>query len=186
VNRIIFFILITLISVSCSEKTSETPQDALVSKIVTNYYESYKWRYPAPPSVNGVTLGTTLTEVLKKFGKPLHERTKILGKTDPGIGDFMFLSYDGLELELFRDDENRPFTVSEIIVSKSWDVYPGIKIGMSSEDVIGLIGKPLSFPTDKGDHLGYVGILIFKFEGGLSFELDKGKVIKIVMNAELV
>ena len=80
------------------------------------------------PKVNGITLGATREEVVKKFGKPVSETKR---KADECVGGTeVTLSYPGLKFRLWDDPDNpRKFTVGEFeVTSAKWDVS-GVRVG---------------------------------------------------------
>lgn len=99
------------------------------------------------PKVNGIALGATKDEVIRRFGKPLSEVRK---EAEPCVGGTeMTLRYPGIKIILWDDpaDESK-FTVGMIEVTTAAWVVSGAKVGQSSVFVRGRFGKPNAQETD--------------------------------------
>ena len=109
------------------------------------------WRYPKEPSLKGVTVGTTLEEVLNILGEPSDKQI-----TWPAAAESrpsQTLEYPGLLIEVFMPKGRSSFEVwSFLVTGKQWTVDPGIKIGMSEQKVIKLLGQPSESHNPRSDN----------------------------------
>lgn len=132
--------------------------------------------------INGVGLGASYAEVIKKFGKPSKDVT---GEGDECIGGKLrTLTYPGLVFELHQEnDDPKKFYVGNIeVTSPRWDVS-GVKVGMSTAAIRRKFGKA-ELGRDGGDgpqsetYLSY-GITEEDGPGNLNFDVRKGRVVRI-------
>jgi hypothetical protein len=128
-------------------------------------------------TINGIGLGSTQSEIVRKFGKPTRIVTKDAGEC---IGGKMrTLYYPGLKFMLYDDDPGK-YTVGEFSVTGAkWSVS-GAKIGMSTSAVKKMFGKANEsvVESDSGLPTWY-----YSFPddnpGSANFSFKKGKVVEI-------
>jgi hypothetical protein len=128
--------------------------------------------------VNGVGLGATYKEVIRKLGKPVKVTTATEG---PCVeGKQRTVHYPGLTLELFEEDANK-FIVGEFeVTSAKWSVS-GAKVGMNGQAISRRFGK-----AEIGEADSYTGGPIWYYEiddeaglGNSSFFFREGRVVRI-------
>lgn len=130
------------------------------------------------PKVNGIGLGVTREQVVKRFGKPAFESKK---EADECVGGTeMTLRYPGLKFVLWDDPENpKRFTVGQFeVTSARWNVS-GAKIGQTSATVRKLFGRPSSQGTENGLPTWYYGMDEKKSPGNTNFSFRKGRLVNI-------
>ncbi len=128
--------------------------------------------------VNGVALGDSYRQVVRKLGKPSSERKR---KGDECVGGTeMTLRYPGLELRLWDDVDNpKNFTVGWFEVkSAKWSVS-GTKVGQTIAAVRKLLGKPATVQTENGLNVWFYDMDEEKGPGNTSLTFRGGKVISI-------
>lgn len=129
-------------------------------------------------NVNGVALGDTYQQVVRKLGKPVGEKKR---KADECVGGIeLTLSYPGLELRLWDDVDNpKKFTVGWFEVkSAKWNVS-GTKVGQTNAAVRKLLGKPAAVQTENGLNVWFYDMDEEKGPGNTSLTFRGGKVISI-------
>ncbi len=131
------------------------------------------------PVVNGLALGATRDEVVRKFGKPLTENKRDAGECVGGTE--MTLTYPGLKFMLWDDpDDPRKFTVGELeVTSAKWDVS-GLKVGQASSAVKARFGTRSVEEKESG-----LPVWIYYMDenispGSTNFHFRKGKIVRIV------
>ena len=131
------------------------------------------------PKVNGLGLGATRIEVLKKLGKPLSETKRDAGECIGGTE--MTLRYPGLKLVLWDDpDDARKFTVGEVeVTSAKWDVS-GSRVGQTSAEVKRLFGTRSLEEKQAGSPVWFYYMDENISPGSTNFHFRSGKVVKIV------
>ena len=132
------------------------------------------------PKVNGLALGVTREEVIRKLGKPTRETKR---KADECVGGTeLTLQYPGLEFKLWDDPENpRKFTVGMFeVMSAAWDVS-GVRVGQTSAAVRKRFGMRNSEEGDRrtGKTIWYYEMDEEKSPGNTNFTLRNGKVTSI-------
>jgi hypothetical protein len=128
--------------------------------------------------VNGVGLGATYTEVVKKLGKPEKVVTAEAGQCIGGTQ--RTLHYPGLTFELFEEGKNK-FTVGEFeVTSAQWSVS-GAKVGMMGPAIKERFGKAEIGEADAntGGPIWYYEIDEQAGPGNSSFFFRGGKVVRI-------
>ena len=131
--------------------------------------------------VNGVALGDTYQQVVRKLGKPSSEKKR---KADECVGGVeLTLRYPGLELRLWDDSENpKKFTVGWFEVkSAKWNVS-GARVGITSEAVRKLFGARTSEEIDARTRLRrwYYEMDENISPGNTNFSFLGGKVVSIM------
>lgn len=137
------------------------------------------------PKINGITLDTPYSAVIRQLGKPLQKK---LGKSfysecAESRETPLILRYVGLAIELLGDGKGRNFKVTSIeINSAKWSVAPGINIGASLKDVRAKFGEPA-----RTDNESSAQILVYfhKADGGAAFHFRKNKLVKVEMALDL-
>jgi hypothetical protein len=90
--------------------------------------------------VNGIKHGTSYTDLIGKLGKPLREGKKQFDECYGGFGKTVW--YNGLEIEVFSDENGDNYTISSIkVTSAKWITAERIKIGSSLSVVKSKYGK---------------------------------------------
>ena len=131
------------------------------------------------PKVNGIGLGATRQEVIKKLGRPVRESRR---NADECVGGTeMTLSYPGLKILLWDDAEDRrKFTVGQFeVTSAKWDVS-GSRIGQTNAAVRKLFGPRSSEERESGSLVWYYNMDENISPGNTNFYFRGGKVVKIV------
>jgi hypothetical protein len=134
----------------------------------------------AGPKVNGLALGATREQVIKKLGRPTRE---IKGKADECVGGTeMTLDYPGLKFSLW-DDSEKPgrFTVGMFeVTSAKWDVS-GARVGQASTEVKKMFGAKFTTETDPktGKTIWYYGMDENKGPGTTNFTFRNGRLVSI-------
>ncbi len=128
------------------------------------------------PKVNGLALGATRAEVIKKIGKPTRE-TK--NKADECVGGTeMTLHYPGLKFSLW-DDAHGKFSVGAFEVnSAKWDVS-GARVGLSSSAIKKLFGTRFTAETNSGKTIWYYDMDEEKSPGNTNFTFRNGRLVNI-------
>ena len=135
----------------------------------------------AGPKVNGLALGATREQVIKKLGKPTRE---IKGKADECVGGTeMTLHYPGLKFSLW-DDSEKPgrFTLGMFeVTSGKWDVS-GTRVGQASTEVKKMFGSKYTAETDPktGKTIWYYDMDEEKGPGTTNFTFRNGKLASIL------
>ncbi len=134
----------------------------------------------AGPEVNGISLGATREEVIRKLGKPASQTKKTADECVGGVE--MTLRYPGLTFRLWDDPRNaKKFSVGAFeVASAKWNVS-GVKIGSSSADVRKIFGKRSSEEIDSQSKLPvwYYEMDEEEGPGTTNFTFKGGKLIKI-------
>jgi hypothetical protein len=128
--------------------------------------------------VNGVALGATREEVIKKLGKPVSQSKR---KADECVGGTeITLNYPGLKLQLWDDPENpKKFTVGFFeVTSAKWNAS-GSRVGDASAAVKKTFGTASSKDSDGGRSVWYYEMNEEDGPGTSNFEFRGGKVVKI-------
>lgn len=135
----------------------------------------------AGATVNGVGLGATREEVIRKLGKPVSETKQDAGECVGGTE--MTLKYPGLEVKLWDDaDDPKKFTVGFFeVTSGTWTVA-GVKLGQTNDQIRGRFGRPNSQATDDETRLPvwYYEMDLKQGPGTTNFEFHAGKVVRII------
>ena len=127
--------------------------------------------------INGVGLGATYAEVVKKLGKP----DKVVnGDADECIGGKMrTVHYPGLKFELYEGEPGK-FSVGTFeVTSARWNVS-GAKVGMSQAAIKKIFGK-----ADASVVESHSGLPTWYYHfpdeepGNSNFEFRKGKLVNI-------
>lgn len=132
--------------------------------------------------VNGIGLGATREEIIRRFGKPTSQSKK---EADPCVsGTELTLNYPGLTFKLWNDLDDK-FTVGYFEVrSAGWNVS-GAQIGQSSAAIKKRLGTRTSQEID-----GQTNMLTWYYHmgddngpGSTNFAFRRGKVSRIVVIA---
>lgn len=130
------------------------------------------------PTVNGLPLGATREQVIRKLGKPTSEKK---GKADECVGGTeMTLQYPGLKFWLW-DDAEKPgkFTVGQFeVTSAAWDVS-GSRVGQTSAAVKKMFGSKFTSETKSGRTIWYYEMDEDKGPGNTNFTFRNGKLVNI-------
>ncbi len=130
--------------------------------------------------VNGVALGDSYKQVVRKLGKPSSEKKR---KADECVGGTeMILSYPGLKFRLWDEPDNpKKFTVGFFEVnSAKWNVS-GARIGITAATVKKLFGTRTGEEVDSHTELRtwYYEMDENISPGNTNFSLRGGKVTSI-------
>ncbi len=131
------------------------------------------------PKVNGLGLGATRDEVIRKLGKPISETKR--GADECVGGAEMTLRYPGLKFLLWDDSGNpRKFTVGQLeVTSAKWDVS-GAKVGQASSAVRNLFGTRSAEEKESGLTVWFYFMDENISPGSTNFHFRKGRIVKIV------
>lgn len=144
----------------------------------------------ATPSVHGVTLNQTKSEVIKRLGKPRGVKPHEYDRDINDNGNMIELHYPGLTLLLADMGRQGEFRVLEIQITKPhWVVVPGLTIGQTAE------AAQQAFPdlvrSDDPNRPGKEQLHCnFPFSalpeaGYLHLDLDQNLVTRIVITSDL-
>lgn len=129
-----------------------------------------------PFRYQGIGLGSTLAEVRKTLGKPLKEEPGPY-EDSLGMGKILDLTYPGLKLELCQPDGHADYYVWSFEVSGAdWVVVPGIRPGMTREEVLKLFGEPQWERDDPGGETTVIYPFLER-DGWYSVTVREGKVV---------
>ncbi|NOT49017.1 MAG: hypothetical protein HOP17_14855 [Acidobacteria bacterium] len=132
------------------------------------------------PKVNGIGLGASREEVIRKLGKPTSQSKKAAEECVGGTE--MVMTYPGLTFRLWDDSDNpRKFTVGFFEVrSARWNVS-GAKVGETSAAIKKRFGTRASQETD-----GHTKLMTWYYDmdensgpGSTNFAFRGGKVFEI-------
>lgn len=127
--------------------------------------------------VNGIRQGSSYEDLKKNFGKPLSEKR---GGENACGSDKTVVKYKGITFTLDNDGK-RHFVVFIEITSPEWEMPPGVKVGMTLEQVRSKISREGKLYTeDEVETLGYAD-----GDGYLTFQFTSGKVAKITRELNL-
>jgi hypothetical protein len=146
--------------------------------------EKQKWRDPNPPSIKGITLiGSSLNQVISTFGKPVFIRK--IPSTSAKTPPLEELSYPGV---VFHISESQgyppyPFVVSIDITGEEWNLYPGIRTGMTEGAVVDRLGPPHTVKKVSGRQWQNYWPTPFKVASDLIIVFMDGKVSRILLTA---
>jgi hypothetical protein len=128
-------------------------------------------------TVNGVGLGDSYTQAVRKLGKPLKN---IISEGDECIGGKLRkLSYSGLTLEFHQDSEGKFYVGSFEVSSPRWNVS-GVGVGTASAAIRRKYGKTDPQEGDsRGEVLWLYGLTEDEGPGNLNFYFRKGKLVRI-------
>ena len=126
--------------------------------------------------VNGVGLGASYREVIRRFGKPSRDYTV---EADECVGgQSRYLVYNGLTIEMHPSGENaKAFQVGQIeVTSARWNIS-GVRVGASPAAIRKKFG-PSEFQN--GDQKGEKFIPYFlNAPGNLYFYFRRGKLVRV-------
>jgi len=127
------------------------------------------------PSVEGVTLGSTLSVVTQQFGKP--KKTVMLGKdSELGMGELRELRFEGVTVFVSRQSADRAFGVYELRLTTSKRSFSnGLRVGLRKEDVSTHIGQAEGHETERSGDETLVYLLKDR-DGRLLVRVHRGKV----------
>jgi hypothetical protein len=106
-------------------------------------------------AVNGVGITTIRADVEKKLGKP--KSLKRVGENPCG-GRKLTYEYGGLTIDLDPDSpgEKDFMVVGIVVTSPKWEVEPGVRVGMTAEDVQQRLAKGyMTYSTSGSRQLTY-------------------------------
>ena len=131
--------------------------------------------------VNGVALGDSYQQVVRKLGKPSSEKKR---KADECVGGTeMILSYPGLRFRLWDEPDNpKKFSVGFLeVTSAKWNVS-GARIGITAAAVKKLFGTRTGEEIDSHTKLRtwYYEMDEEKGPGNTNFAFRGGKAVSIV------
>jgi hypothetical protein len=126
--------------------------------------------------VNGVGLGASYREVVRKLGKPSRDYTV---EADECVGGkSRYLVYKGLTVEMHpRSSDPKEFYVGQIeVTSSKWDVS-GVRIGVSLKSIRRKLGPSNLRNSDKKGEkfLSYSP----RATGNLYFYFRRGKLVRV-------
>lgn len=127
------------------------------------------------PSVEGVTLGSTLSVVTQKLGKP--KKTVMLGKdSELGMGELRELRFKGVTILVSRQSADREFSVYELRLTGATRSFSnGLRVGLRKDDVNTQIGEAEGSETGKNGDETLVYLLKDR-DGRLLVRVHRGKV----------
>lgn len=129
-----------------------------------------------PLKYRGIGLGSTLAEVLQHLGPPLSKETEPRDD-EMGMGNLMNLTYSGLLLQFCQPDGQPDYSIHAIQVEGTdWVVTPGIRSGMTREEVLKLLGEPQWERDDPGGETTVIYALSER-EGWYHVTVREGKVV---------
>ena len=127
------------------------------------------------PQYQGIGLGSTLEETLKKLGPPLS-REEVPPDEETGTGILLKLTYKGLELYLCKPKGHVDHRVHELeLIGPDWVVL-GVRPGISRAKLL----EQLSKPEWERDEPNGERTLIWSFSEGVGWyyvRLREGKVV---------
>lgn len=128
------------------------------------------------PSVDGVTLGSTITTVKARLG-PARKSRSLGTDADLGMGELRELRFDGIRVFMNRPKPTEEFRVYEIRVSgKTRKLSNGLTVKMSPEAVTARLGAPEGTEDDKKG--GTTLVYLFKDrDGRLLVHVRGGEVV---------
>jgi len=141
-----------------------------------------KWQLDETPSVNGISLGSTLSDVQGRLKTP-KKRTAPPRDDLLGMGDLLELEFDGLIVELCRppgDDELHVWRIQ--LTGQQWNLTPGLHIGMTRDAVVKVLGEPDSV-TARSD-VETLHYTFYQFDGWLWVEIAEGKLAKVALSED--
>ena len=136
--------------------------------------------------VKGVGLGSSYAVVLRQLGRPVSsKREKILDDTCDSPHTSLWLSYKGAVVELRGDLAGRNFdVVSMEVTSSSLLITPGIKIGMTEQDVRSKLGgAPWRVMNESGFRI--LDYVTKGNDGGARLYFREGRLVKVHWNYTL-
>ena len=130
--------------------------------------------------IRGIGLGSTLNQVLHRFGMPKSRRQESISDTTCGPSyTQLSLDYSGLRFRLEGSLEGSRFRVVSVQVSNSrWIVLPALRVGMKEDKVRRKLGVPAGESDEAGFHrLHYVnrgndGFAVFHFREGTLTKIE--------------
>lgn len=132
-------------------------------------------------AVNGVTVGSTRSTVIKKLGPPLAVETGYDDIMD--MGEWEKLTYPGLLVEVIRPEPDvvrgrrREFHVARVVITaRSWRTASGLRVGDSSAVVRRLLGVPERVETEDEPYWYYATA---GFDGRVVVTFREDQVIEI-------
>lgn len=131
------------------------------------------------PKVNGIGLGATREQVIKKFGKPVESKKQ----ADECVGGTeMTLRYQGLVFSLWDDPDNpKKFRVGAFeVTSGNWNVS-GARIGQTRATIKKLFGRSSSQGDENGLPTWYYSMDEDEGPGNSNFSFRKGKLANITV-----
>lgn len=127
------------------------------------------------PQYQGIRLGSTLAETLKKLGPPLS-REEVPPDEETGTGILLKLTYKGLELYLCKPKGHVDHRVHELeLIGPDWAVL-GIRPGIRRDELLEQLRKP----EWERDEPNGERTLIWSFSEGVGWyyvRLRNGKVV---------
>jgi hypothetical protein len=134
--------------------------------------------------VRNVGLGTNLSSVLRKFGKPLTmTREKVLDETCGPPYTSLSLRYPGLVIRLEGDIRGRDFRVVSVEVTSSELLVSQIRIGMTEKEVRSRLSLPRQERNESGFHI--LNYATKANDGGAGLYFRAGKLMKVHWEATL-
>lgn len=135
--------------------------------------------------VGGIKSETPYETVIKKLGKPKEESA--VGETCGGVAKT--LSYEGLDIEVIGNEENKNFAVSSMkITSAKWVTDKGIKIGATPQQVQAKYGKTkyedaYERPTEEKVFTGekWLTYEMKNGPGGVTFYFKDNRLVRIAL-----
>jgi hypothetical protein len=134
--------------------------------------------------VTGIGLGSTLSAVTRRLGKP--QRVQDENSLDDSCGPpstFRTITYDGLAVVLLGTLDRRNFTVVSIAVTSGRWAIGRVRLGMTESEVRMILGKDY----ESGEEAG-VRTLTYINKGNDGFaalEFRTGKLVKVSWESAL-
>lgn len=131
------------------------------------------------PTVNGIKLGATQQQVLKRFGKPLSEVRK---EAEPCVGGTeLTLRYSGIKIVLWDDPaDEKKFLVGMVEVTSTGWAVSGARVGHTTASIQKRFGSPNAQETDPDSKLPFWFYeMNDESPGNTHFTFRNGKVVKI-------
>lgn len=126
--------------------------------------------------VNGIGIGSSYKELTERFGKAFSEKK---GGENPCGGTKTVLEYKGIAFTMDDSLESNIVVLIEII-SPDWIIAPGVRTGMTLEQVRTKMGRDGMHKSDEVESLVYAD-----GDGYLDFQLAGGTVAKITRELNL-
>ena len=131
--------------------------------------------------VKGVGLGSSHALVLRRLGRPISsKREKIPDHYGICGGSYtsLRLRYQGVEIELMGDLRGRDFQVMSMeVTSSKFLIAPGLRIGMTEEEMRSKIGAPFQEKTESGFRI--LNYVTKDNEGGAGLYIRDGRLVKV-------
>ena len=131
--------------------------------------------------IKGVGLGSSHAQVLRRLGRPISSKREKI-PDDFGVcgGSYtsLRLRYHGVEIELMGDLRGRHFQVISMeVTSPKLLIAPGLRIGITEEEMRFKIGAPFQEKTESGFRI--LNYVTKGNEGGAGLYIRDGRLVKV-------